>query len=530
MEKIFDLIQVGLYEGFIWVPFVLGVGILYRYLKIIDISIEGVAVASGIMAVVSFNYSQSYFLSLLSAIITSIVVYTIVFFLIRKFQVHPILAGIILTLIIHSAAAIIIGESLVLQGSTLFSGVFSFSWLVFAVSILILLLTELFFRTHTGLKIRYAGREENQHNSLRNNALIFLAFVATAIIISTGSFIYVHKQGVARSGGGFEFLIVALGSFLITDKFLEFSVKKLVFRTKTSYNRKLFILISLLRSPVFKALTGSLVFQTIAIFVIFYTPNPSWWKLLFALILLPGAGILPAKAGRKLQRNFSSSEDGIRLKDICFSYQTDYINKQIFKGLNANFKRGINIIQGENGSGKTSLLKIIHSTLLPDSGEIIASESLHFPDSVFYLTQNPFDSLNQEMTVFENLCISLAEKNLYITRTNRLKYILDERLKAFNLPGLNKEDEQLMFQFARNLSGGQAQKVVLYMSVLKDPQVILADEPSSGMDTSNFQGLLQIMESFHKKGKLIIIVTHDVRLKNIPASHFELKDGHLNTC
>lgn len=528
MENFFDLILVGPYEGLIWFPFVLGVGILYRYLKIIDISIEGVAVAAGIAAVASFNFTQNYLISFLASLTAALIFYSTVFILIRKLSVHPIMAGIIFTLIIHAAAAIVIGESLVLKGSALFSGVFSFSFLSLVVSLILIALTELFFRTQIGLKIRFAGKQENIDSSIPvSDSLIFLAFIVTAFIIATGSFLYVHKQGVARSGGGFEFLIVSLGSFLITDKLIEYSLKKLIFKSKTRYNRKIYLLVTLLRSPVLKALTGSLIFQTIAIFVIFYTPNPSWWKLLFALILLPGVGSLPAISSKHFKREFSPDLSGIRLENISFSYKTDYINKPVFKELNADFQKGIYIIWGDNGSGKSTLLKIINSSLEADSGNITMASSLKHYSSIFHLTQNPFDCLNIEMTVFDNLRISLAQKNLSITRINRLKHLLNSKLKEFRLGGITLEDEQMFYQLAGHLSGGQAQRVVLYKSVLFDPQVILADEPSGGMDQANFKGLLQVISNFEQKGKLIIMVTHDVRMKSIPAVHLKLSEGKL---
>jgi len=527
LENIFNLLTVGLYEGLVWFPFVLAVGILYRYIKIIDISIEGVAVLAGITAAMVFNLSHSYLFSLFSAFLSAIVGYLIVFLFIRKFTIHPILAGIIFTLIIHSLSALVIGESLILQGTTLFQGVFSFSWLTLAVSLIILIIAEYFFRSNLGLQIRFNSSEKSASNNKSIDRSMLYAFLVVSIIVGTGSFLYIHKQGVARSGSGFEYLIVALGSFLITDKMIEMLLRPLISHQKFTYRKKIYILVNFLRSPVFKALLGSLSFQIVAIFIIFYTPNPAWWKLLFALILLIGVASLPS-----LRKNLISSVKlkhiSIKLVDINFSYSLGYMKKQVFKNLNAEFSPGVNIIWGENGSGKSSLLKLISQTLVVESGRIEYSGDFNYPESVFYLTQNPFDSMNREMTVYENLCVSLSDKGIYITKISKIRRLLNVRLKQFGMEELNKNDEMLFFQEAGSLSGGQAQKVLLFMTVLNNPHVILADEPSSGMDENNLIGLFKVITSFASEDRIIIMATHDTRLKNLDANHFELKNGLLS--
>jgi len=523
LNNILELVGVGLYEGLVWFPFVLGVGILYRYLKIIDISIEGVAVVSALTTAFFYNISHSYFVSYIFSIFSAAISYSLVFLLIRKTRVHPILAGIIFTLIVHSLSAIIIGESYLLDDSLLFSGLFSFSWISLFAALLLIIFIEFFFRTNIGLQIRFEGQKNEINNSPKTNLKILIAFLVVSFVIGSGAFFYVHKQGVARSGSGFEFLVVALGSFLVTDKFSEYLIKKMLQKAKVKH--RAFLFTSILKSPVFKAIAGSLLFQVIAIFVIFYSPNPSWWKLMFAFILL--VGVIDIRKKNYSDINFSSSVEGICLKNINFSYKNTYTKIPLFTNLNCKFDKGIHIIQGDNGSGKTSLLKIIGRNIFPDSGIIEINKNFKYPQSIFYLTQNPFDSLNREMTVFENLVISLARNDIVITRFSTLKMLLNLRLKEFNMPLINHQDQEMFYQLAGSLSGGQAQRVLLFMSVLNNPQIVLADEPSSGMDNDNFRNLLTVMNSFTKAAKLIIIVTHDERLKKENAHHYILINGEL---
>jgi len=523
LANIWELILVGLYEGLVWFPFVLGVGILYRYIKIIDISIEGVAVMAGISTVYFFNASQSYFFSLLFAVISAGAGYFVVFLLIRKAKVHPILAGIIFTLLIHSLSAIIIGESFLLQQSMLFSGVFSFSWITLLFALVLVFSVEFFFRTNAGLQIRFAGQNQKSDFTKSSNIKILTAFLLVSVVIGSGVFIYIHKQGVARSGSGFEFLIVSLGSFLLTDKLTEGFIRRIL--AKKTCNHSIFIFLSIIKSPVFKSLAGSVLFQIIAIFVIFYSPNPSWWKLLFAVILL--FGVVDFRKNKPAFIKSSPHTSGIFLKNINFSYKNDFTEIPVFTNLNCHFQKGINIIAGDNGSGKTSLLKIIQGTISPDSGVVEVNSEFKYPKSIFYINQNPYDSMNKEMTVFENLSISLAKNDLMITRFKKLKILLNTRLKEFNLPLISQSESDMFYQLAGNLSGGQAQRVLLFMSVLNNPDIILADEPSSGMDNDNFKNLLGVMQSFSAFGKLIIIVTHDERLKKQQANHYLLSNGIL---
>ena len=85
-----------------------------------------------------------------------------------------------------------------------------------------------------------------------------------------------------------------------------------------------------------------------------------------------------------------------------------------------------------------------------------------------------------------------------------------------------------MDHYPNQLSGGQQQRVAIARALANDPEVILADEPTGNLDTKTGEMVIQFLESLHKKGKTIILVTHD---PNIATKHakkiYWLKDGKL---
>jgi ABC-type lipoprotein export system ATPase subunit len=71
------------------------------------------------------------------------------------------------------------------------------------------------------------------------------------------------------------------------------------------------------------------------------------------------------------------------------------------------------------------------------------------------------------------------------------------------------------------------QRVALYMALLSDAEVVLADEPSSGLDSDSLKRLVAVFENFAAAGKTIIIATHDNRLALMTGQHYEIRDGCL---
>lgn len=165
------------------------------------------------------------------------------------------------------------------------------------------------------------------------------------------------------------------------------------------------------------------------------------------------------------------------------------------------------IISGRSGAGKTTLLNMIGFLEEYDSGRITVDgielsekkkQRDYFLNKVGFLFQN--FALIENKTVRQNLEI--------IKPSARTEYDIDTALRKVGL--LDKADKKVY-----TLSGGEQQRVALARLFLKKCDIILADEPTGSLDKDNAETVIRLLKELNKKGKTVIIVTHDESIKNI---------------
>jgi len=185
----------------------------------------------------------------------------------------------------------------------------------------------------------------------------------------------------------------------------------------------------------------------------------------------------------------------------------------ILNGIDLNIKRGETILlEGPNGSGKTTLLSIIAGLIPPSSGEVkvcgewisklpdLYSSSIR-RDKIGFIFQE--FNLIEDLTVAENIIMPLIPGNITEGKISELK---DNAIEEFNLLKLiNKK--------TKNLSGGEKQRIAIARATINNPELILADEPTSQIDKNRKEFILSYFRNFKKKGKTIIIASHDQFLK-----------------
>ncbi|MHB8336128.1 MAG: ATP-binding cassette domain-containing protein [Ignavibacteriaceae bacterium] len=526
------ILQIGFLDGLRWFPFVLTIGLLYKYLNIIDISIDGVSIISSIFFSFIWNSYHSFLFAFVGTSFITIILYWIVSFLIYELKINNILAGIIFTLILYSLSVIFIGESYQLDYSklTFLNSPFN---LILIVSFLAISI-ELFFRSNLGTKIRVVS--DNQNVNLFSNArlLIFGIYSIAGFVLSFGVILYTSNLGLSRAGGGFEFLITSLSSYLFIDRIIEIFLN-LFSRHGEKYSYKRYLIFSLFKSPVFKAIIGSIFFQIIVLTIIYYTANPAYWKLFFGLVLLLTIAKPQMKFSFFSDSNVNIEDKGLYLKNLYFSYDNGYEQRKVFSNLTCHFMHSINLIWGDNGAGKTSLLRLIIGEITPINGKIYSdgieiSNLKRHKRNIFYIAQNPFSSLSPNTTVYENIIATIRNKYLNLfslsSPLKSIQYIDKTLIKDYNSGG--NISDSFWVQNVSKLSGGQAQKLNLLISSVSSANIILADEPTSGMDNINFDLFINFIKYLENKGKLVIIVTHDIRFTNFVAEHFKIIDGDIS--
>jgi len=214
----------------------------------------------------------------------------------------------------------------------------------------------------------------------------------------------------------------------------------------------------------------------------------------------------------------------IQAKDIHKSYGTLHV----LKGVNLEVGKGeVVSIVGKSGAGKSTLLHILGTLDNADSGELwINSEQvskLSTKRLADFRNKNigfvfQFHHLLPEFTALENVCIpAFLQNQQERTAKTRAKELLDYL-------GLGDRLEHKPTQ----LSGGEQQRVAVARSLMNQPAIVFADEPSGNLDSASSQELHQLLFDLRKDfQQTFIIVTHNTELAGMSDRTLEMKDGIL---
>lgn len=165
------------------------------------------------------------------------------------------------------------------------------------------------------------------------------------------------------------------------------------------------------------------------------------------------------------------------------------------------------LLSGPTGAGKTTLLKLIYREEKPTYGEIFLKNIPYskIKESEFRKLRQKWGIIFQDGKLFENLSIYenikialvLAEK-----KVKDMKHRIYEFLERFNL--IQKIDKKV-----KELSGGEQQKVGVIRAIIKDPEFLIADEPTGNLDPESIYEIIDLLKELHQKGITIVLATHD---------------------
>ncbi|MCR5367430.1 MAG: ABC transporter ATP-binding protein [Eubacterium sp.] len=213
-------------------------------------------------------------------------------------------------------------------------------------------------------------------------------------------------------------------------------------------------------------------------------------------------------------------------------YKTNEVEAMALQGLELNIERGELIaIIGKSGSGKSTLLNIIGALEQPSAGKIIIDgEDLSLMSrkeleklrrkKIGFIWQKSSQNLFPYMTAVENV-----ESQLYYQKMSKA----ERRKKALELldeVGLKDKADS----FPREMSGGEQQRVTIAAALIKDPEILLADEPTGAVDTKTSDMIQNLFRKLNQeRGITVIIVTHDISLANKVNRVVMISDGRVTT-
>ena len=199
----------------------------------------------------------------------------------------------------------------------------------------------------------------------------------------------------------------------------------------------------------------------------------------------------------------------IKLHNLSKVYRTSDVETTALNSVNLEIDRGEFVaVMGPSGCGKSTLLNVLGMLDSPDSGSYVFLDS-----EVSRRTERElaavrkqhigfiFQSFNliDELTVAENVALPLLYHKTPVAERNQAVREVLERVKI-----AHRADHR-----PQQLSGGQQQRVAVARAVVTQPKLILADEPTGNLDTTNGEEVLNLLEQLNSEGTTIVMVTHD---------------------
>ena len=217
----------------------------------------------------------------------------------------------------------------------------------------------------------------------------------------------------------------------------------------------------------------------------------------------------------------------IKLDGVTKVFFTDEVETHALSGIHLQIDKGEYVaISGPSGCGKTTLLSILGLLDTPTDGEYLladepvaklsASERARIRNRQIGFIFQAFNLIG-DLTVYENVELPLTYRGMPADeRRSRVQSAL-ERV------GMSHR----MKHFPAQLSGGQQQRVAVARAVAGDPAILLADEPTGNLDSTNGEAVMELLRELHQGGATICMVTHDARYARHAERSVHLFDGKV---
>lgn len=231
----------------------------------------------------------------------------------------------------------------------------------------------------------------------------------------------------------------------------------------------------------------------------------------------------------ELEKNPPQDDMVVRAENVCRDYVVGDMTIKVLRNVNLLVRKGEFVaIMGPSGSGKSTLMNMIGCLDRPTCG------------AVYIMGKNVNRISDSELAKLRGMEIGFVFQSFnLVSRLSALENVelptyanrrpgVDVRGKAKELLDLVGLSERMDYK-PTELSGGQSQRVAIARALVNDPSIILADEPTGNLDSKTGEGIMNIFTDLHRRGRTVIMITHDLQLADKYADRVAyLKDGVID--
>ena len=218
----------------------------------------------------------------------------------------------------------------------------------------------------------------------------------------------------------------------------------------------------------------------------------------------------------------------IETKKLCKTFSNGGVQQHVLRNVNLEIYEGdFTIIMGASGAGKSTLLYSLSGMDKPTLGSVSfdGTEITKMnTDELAIFRRSHCGFVFQQVYLVESMSVLdyiMAAGLLVYKDKNTLVKKAGDLLKAVNI------DETLWNKFPTQISGGEAQRVGIARSLINDPKLVFADEPTGALNSQTGKAVLDTLTSFNEKGQSIVMVTHDISSARRGNRILYVKDGEI---
>jgi len=224
------------------------------------------------------------------------------------------------------------------------------------------------------------------------------------------------------------------------------------------------------------------------------------------------------------------AETIVEVRNLRFSYSVN--SEEILKGLSFSMAQGEMVaLTGPSGSGKSTLFYLLGCLLERYQGEVIFkgqnTRSLHETEKAWLRNQGIGFVFQQfyllpRASVLENILLPAYYPYDHSKPTKSDRARVDTIAKDLGI-------YELLHRKPQELSGGQQQRVAIARALLRNPSIILADEPTGNLDSKSSEAVMDILHKLHKQGRTVVLITHSPEIANQCDRIIRIRDGILES-